>query len=155
MNKKGFVLLETLVVLLVTVVSMLGLFLTYSFVLKSLEQAKHYDNINDIYKLNVFYQSLIPNISAPDGYVKKTQFECERLFNDENCWPISSKFGFKYYIYTNRNIDDILADYDPEVLLNTDINYMKTLDKKYTYLIGVRIINDEYYYVSLKVGELE
>ena len=35
-SKKGFVLLETVIVLIVAVVAMLGLFLTYSFVFKCL-----------------------------------------------------------------------------------------------------------------------
>ena len=49
MNKKGFVLLETVIVLLVTVIAMLGLYTTYAFVFKNLKQARKYDNINDVY----------------------------------------------------------------------------------------------------------
>lgn len=155
-NKKGFVLLETITVLIVTVISMLGLFLTYSFVFKNLKQDKFYDNINDIYRLNVFYKSFIEHETLPStsnsNYVFIDNNNCAEYF-DSNCLDLLSKLEFNKIIYTTSSIDDILSN--PIGLDNTDINYIKKLDKKYMYLIGIHQKENEKYYSSLKVGEFE
>ena len=157
MNKKGFVLLETIVVLIVTVVSMLGLYLTYSFVFKNLNQEKYYDNINDVYKLKIFYDILKPSINTNDiGYTTAISTNCEiNLFNTANCNELMTKLGFEYFIYTDEDMDRILSSFDPSSTLKvTDIEYMKKLEHNYSYLIGVLKRNDKYYYVSLKAGEI-
>ena len=160
MNRKGFVLLETIVVLLVTVVSMLGLYLTYSFVFKNLNQTKYYDNINDVYKLNIFYNMMYSDIdTGRNGYIIVNSNNCsDKLFGDYNCMDLMNKLGFEYIIYTDKDLDIILSSTSQSSeLKNTDINYIKRLEHNYSYLIGVYKSNkdENYYYVSLKVGELE
>jgi len=158
-NKKGFVLLETAVVLIVVVIAMLGLYATYSFVFKNLKQSSKYENINDLYKLNVFY-GLMENYQFPSGltigFVIINSSNCSTYFNDSNCSSIMSDLGFSYFIYTEDNIDDILfSDPTGNGLSNTDINFFKTLETNYHYLIGVRNDSGEYYYISMKAGEIE
>lgn len=151
-NKRGFVLLETVIVLLVAVICMLGLFLTYSFLIKNLDQAKHYDNINDVYKLNIFYKVMKENGFPSDDFIKiNNDNNCIQYF-DANCQSLMTELNIEYILYINKDIDSILVN--PLNLTNTDINYLKRLEHNYSYLIGVYQKNDEYYYVYLKVGEL-
>ncbi len=154
-NKRGFVLLETIVVLIVAVVSMLGLFLTYSFVFKNLNQGKYYDNINDVYKLNIFYKIMKEKGFPNDELLIINNDNCEEYF-DNNCQDLNTNLNMNYFIYTNKNLNTILNTQN-ENLQNTDINYMNKLESNYSYLIGAYKINDDenYYYVSLKVGELQ
>lgn len=148
-NKKGFVLLETIVVLIVTVICMLGLYLTYSFLVKNLKQSKHYDNINDVYRLNIFYKLMKEKGFPSDNILKITDSNCSSYF-DANCKSLMTKTEFNYFLYLNNDIDSILSN--PTNLSNTDINYINILEHKFSYLVGVYQKNNEYYYVSLKVG---
>lgn len=158
MNKKGFVLLETIVVLVITVVCMLGLFLTYSFVFKNLKQAGHYDNINDVYKLNILYKMINNNsLSSISDYKIVTPNECSTYFTDSSCSDLmSNRINFDYVIITTANVDDILFSHGND-LKPSDINYIKTLENNFKYLIGVKLYSydsfEDDYYVSLKVGE--
>ena len=162
MNKKGFVLLETVIVLLVTVIAMLGLYTTYAFVFKNLKQARKYDNINDVYKLNVFYdlrnQEVLDSIS--DNFVVINSASCSAYFNEtsEVCQSLMSDLEFNYLIYTKASVDDVLSG-NLNGLSNTDINYMKTLEYNFKFLIGVHCNNNDcngsdIHYVYLKAGEL-
>lgn len=157
MNKKGFVLLETIVVLVITVVCMLGLFLTYSFVIENLKQARYYDNIGDVYKLNVLYSILDKDsVSNINNYEIITSANCSSYFENNCADLIDSRLKFNYLIITTADINSILASHNSD-LKPSDINYFKTLENGYTYLIG--FYNNGYqlegnnYYVSLKVGE--
>ena len=169
-SKKGFVLLETVIVLIVAVVAMLGLFLTYSFVFKNLKQGSHYDNAIDLYRLNVFYNTMksngFPNddilvIYANAGTTDNIVKNCTEYF-DSNCVDLMSKLDINYFIYLNSNTDDILLNENiKSKLKNTDINYIKKLDNHKSYLVSVyrNYINGcngddcPYYYVSLQVGD--
>ena len=159
-NKKGFVLLETAVVLIIVVIAMLGLYSTYSFVFKSLKQSAKYDNIDDLYKLNIFYRLMkskgFPEVDST-GYIKITSSDCTTYFGDSNCSSLMSDLGFNYFIYVGTDIDGVLAAGRNNLtnLYNTDINYMKTLEFNFEYLVGVKVIDNEYYYVSMKAGEIE
>ncbi len=150
-KKRGFIFLETIIVLIVTVISMLGLFFTYSFLIKNLNQGRHYDNINDVYKLNIFYKLMKEKGFPSDELLKITNSNCENYF-DNNCQLLMEKLGFDYFIYTKKDLDNILSN--PTNLLNTDINYLKILEHNRSYLIGVYQIDNEYYYVSMEAGEL-
>lgn len=170
--KKGFVLLETVIVLIVTVISMLGLFLTYSFVFKSLKSEAKYDDINDVYKLNIFFSKmesrgfpndefLIINSNSNDSsdIVKSCLF-----YFDDNCSDLMLKLEIDYFIYLNSNMDILSNSIVKSKLNNTDINYFEKLDHNKSHLIGVykkgnsecnTNNNCEYHYVSLEVGDLE
>ena len=160
MNKKGFVLLETAIVLIVTVIAMLGLYTTYAFVFKNLKQAQKYDNINDVYKLNIFYdlkkQTALNNISS--NFVIITSSNCTTYFNDSYCSSLMSDLGFNRFIYTKVGMDTVLSGNLSE-LLNTDIEYMKTLEFNFKFLIGVKCdvsnsSGNDNHYVYLKAGEV-
>ena len=156
-NKKGFVLLETSVVLIIVVIAMLGLYSTYAFVFKNLKQSEKYDNINDLYKLNIFYNLMsdkgFPELSS-SNFEKIVSTDCGDYFGSTSyCSNVMSDLGFSYFIYTDKDIDTVLQD--ASSFSNTDINYLKTLEYGFKYLVGVREVDNEYYYISMKAGEIE
>ena len=152
-NNKGFVLLETAVVLIIVVMAMLGLYSTYSFVFKSLKQSEKYDNINDVYKLNIFYDMRKESVldSLTSNFIKITSSDCTTYFDDSHCSNLMSDLGFSYFIYINKDMDLVLLD--PSGLSNTDINYLKSLEFGTRYLVGAYGSDSDMHYVSLKVGD--
>lgn len=156
MNKKGFVLIETIVVLLVVVVCMLGLYKAYSFVFEDAKQNKYYDDINDIYKINILKRTFIEGYPTIDsGYVKFEPSECAQYGMSEDCTSLLTEFKVRDVIYTTMNISEILDSHvstNIDVLSNTDIEYMKHLEDNHRYLI-IRSSKDGYnYYASLSLG---
>lgn len=164
MNRKGFVLIETIIVLIVVVLSMLGLYKAYSFVFQNLKQNKYYDNINDVYKVNIFRKAFNSYPSAQEGFLKVFRDNCS-IYMDTNCNALFDSFknnnNNDYLIYISENIDDFLNDYGTgktgnSELNNTDINYLKTLESNRAYLIyHYKNINENRdYYASLTTGRI-
>ncbi len=167
MNKKGFVLLETVVVLIVVVVSMLGLYASYSFIFKNLEKSKYYDNINDVYRVNVFYKMIksAGNPTVENGYTIIRKSNCTAKLQDSNCETLFDELDVEYLIYNDVRVNNIINkntnlcagnSSNQNCLNNTDINYMKTLEQNYSYIIGVFSSDDgsdNYYYCSLRVDD--
>ena len=78
MKKKGFVLLETVVVIVIVVIAMLGLFRTYLYLFGNLKLNRYYDNINDIYKVGLMYEQLL------NGRFPQTGAKGYEIINEEN-----------------------------------------------------------------------
>ena len=147
MNKSGYIFIETIIVLTVTMICLLSLYNGYSLVVKSSTNKKYYDNINDVYKANIVKKILKSNSN-------------DLLINKDNC---------KNYMDMNCNL--ILSDLEIENVFITDdltkiINsenkeyknslkkYLKTLDNDKKYIIISRKENNNMYYASLKLGDV-
>ncbi len=149
MKKKGFVLVETIIVMVVVIVSMLGLYKAYSFVFQNLKHNLYYDNINDIYKINVIKKTFI---NYPSGsYIKIARGNCEDYMT-EDCTSLYTLLGIDYIIYNNINIVDVLSSENN--LTNTDKNYIKFLENGHKYVIIHYEKNNKDYYTSLSVGDI-
>jgi hypothetical protein len=61
MNRKEFVFIETIVVLVVVMVIMIGIYSSYSIINRNATKREKYDNINDIYKVNLIMSFYKPN----------------------------------------------------------------------------------------------
>lgn len=153
MNKKGFVLIETIIVLLVVVVCMLALYKAYSFVFLNLKQNNYYDNINDIYKVNIVKKIFnFESIGEGENFHKEEigacdlcmNYDCGVLLEEEN-------LNINNVIYI-RNINSFLNN--PQGATNTDIDYIKTLDSTKAYLIIHYENNNKQHYASLPVEDL-
>ena len=79
MNKKGFVLIETIVVMSIVMISLIGIYGTYSSIVKNQSQRKFYDNINDVYRLNIIKSLLKDSFNAVFSSVK-----CGLIVNNRN-----------------------------------------------------------------------
>ena len=147
MNKSGYIFIETIIVLTVTMICLLSLYNCYSLVVKSSTNKKYYDNINDVYKANIVKKILKSNSN-------------DLLINKDNCTN-----------YMDMNCNLILTDLEIENVFITDdltkiINsenkeyknslkkYLKTLDNDKKYIIISRKENNNMYYASLKLGDV-
>ena len=147
MNKSGYIFIETIIVLTITMIYLLSLYNGYSLVVKSSTNKKYYDNINDVYKANIVKKILKTNSN-------------DLLINKDNCTN-----------YMDMNCNLILTDLEIENVFITDdltkiINsenkeyknslkkYLKTLDNDKKYIIISRKENNNMYYASLKLGDV-
>lgn len=151
MKKRGFILVETVIVLVIVLVSMIGLFKAYSFVSMNLKQNRYYDNINDIYKINIIKRAFIDG-SSSGNYLKLTSSNCEDYMS-EDCTDLYTLMGIDYILYTTDEISDIISGVHTK-LSNTDLNYMKYLPAGYKYLIINYQKDNHNYYASLSVGSV-
>lgn len=104
MNKKGFVLIETLIVSSVVILSLIALYSTYSIFINKTKKDKYYDNINDLY---VTY-FLRENINVDEDIVYINADTCINYMYSE-CTELFQKLNISNVIITN-NANAILTD---------------------------------------------
>lgn len=151
MKRNGFILVETVIVLVIVIVSMLGLYKAYSFVSINLKQNRYYDNMNDIYKANIIKKAFIDGL--PTGnYIKLTSSNCGDYIS-EDCEELYTLMGIDYVIVSNIEISSILSG-SHTGLSNTDLNYIKYLPAGYKYLMISYEKDNHNYYASLSTGEI-
>ena len=162
-NKKGFVLIETLVVMCVVTLSLLMLYKMYSNVSNNLKNRKHYDNINDVYKVNAIKETISFEIPNTYDFIRinyniiNDEIICK--YNDNtDCSNIKdgSNIVFKELevknIYLNRT--SITNLNDSTNVDNSAKEYIKTLDETKQYIIVNFERNGIDFYSSLEVGEV-
>lgn len=169
MNKKGFVFLESVVVLVVVAISLSAFLTTYTVLSNKSKANEYYDKTSDkyllyaisslgttgIYNLNTtgiddFYATKDNCYSTYLSNLYTSQTECSNMFEDS---------GLVYLYYVN-NVTTALsyfnnptAHYD-----NGTIDYMQTLKRNkngepIVYLIGVFKRDGHNYYASLIVND--
>jgi len=123
-NKKGFVFIETVIVLVVLVVSLMGLYSMFSHVVTNASRRESYDNINDIYKVNIIKKLLTYDVTQSYLIIDKTN--CSNYMNTD-CEFIFEELSVEKVLITNMNINELIK-------LNIDIpntmkEYLKTINK--------------------------
>lgn len=158
MNKKGFVLVEAIMVMTIVVVSMLGLYTTSSKLLTRIKQYKKYDSINDVYKL-----------SAIKDIVDKEISDAKTAFNGASACSSNGIETITGLLSNNANIKKVYSDgtslgFTNAYIVNTYClnlssatkslnNYLKTIDREnnYVYLVIEYLKDEDYNYASLVV----
>ena len=152
MNKKGFVLIETIVVMSIVMISLIGIYGTYSSIVKNQSQRKFYDNINDVYRLNII-----------KGLLKEEFLNSTNLvvFENTNCIDSGCNTIIDELVEDGTNIEIIIVpsnvDLSEENALlegkqNSLRRYFKTIDADGKNIIVLRYIKDENeYFSSLEV----
>lgn len=178
MKKKGFVLLETISMLLVIVVSLSILLLSYSLIVRNSKSKLYYDKVSDKYMLYSMYEitnellSSVTNLSISkviddlkdiDG-INLNIDESNNLYgmiydydvlsnmpNDigEACKEIRNKTGLKY-AYIALDIDTLLKGKNAkDIYINGAIEYMKTLKKCNEALNNGKCNNPKHYIIGV------
>ena len=145
MNKSGYIFIETIIVLTVTMICLLSLYNGYSLVVKSSTNKKYYDNINDVYKVNIVKKILKSNSN-------------DLLINKDNC----TNYMDCNLILTDLEIENVFITDDLTKIINSENKeyknslkkYLKTLDNDKKYIIISRKENNNMYYASLKLGDV-
>lgn len=149
MNKKGFVLIETIIVMSVISLSMIILYSTYNKMLNSYGSISFYDNVGDIYTSYYVY-----GLSGALGYNGSS----EVINVSSNAYEdILSNFNIEKIYYFNKN-DVIKLTDDSLNLLKYDgstINYLNSIKNKVNKecdsepcLTVIKITRDNHYYFA-------
>lgn len=147
MNKSGYIFIETIIVLTITMICLLSLYNGYSLVVKSSTNKKYYDNINDVYKANIVKKILKTNSN-------------DLLINKDNCTNYMDMNC--NLILTDLEIENVFIIDDLTKIINSENKeyknslkkYLKTLDNEKKYIIISRKENNNMYYASLKLGDV-
>lgn len=152
--KKGFVFIETLVVLVVLIAGILSIFSTYAILTSNIEKREYYDNISDLYKVDIIRSLIdVDAIGEPTDYITKNN--CSNIMQS-NCIEILESLNVeKIYINTTVSINDMIDEsesYLPSAN-NSLIEYIKTIKDSTSrrYIIVNFYYNNHNYYASLYI----
>lgn len=148
-NKKGFVLIETIIVMSVISLSMIILYSTYNKMLNSYGSISFYDNVEDIYTAYYIY-----GLSNNLGYNSSSQIinVSGNTYND-----ILSNFNIEKIYYFNETDVNKLTNDTLDLLKydGTTINYLNSIKNKINKncdsepcLTIIKISRDNHYYFA-------
>ncbi len=169
MNKKGFMFIETIVVLVVVALSLTTLLTSYSLIQRKAEARKHYDLPSDLYLVysisrlgstkSLNYQKTNSFITTRDtcasSYMGNLLSDCAQVFKDTDL----------IYYGVIKNVEAETTGEDPtRVFDNGTLEYLKTLKKCKTkksckddnndainYVFGVFYRTGNYYYAATEI----
>lgn len=159
-EKNGFIFIETIVVLTVTMVSLLTLYNGFILVMKSAENKKYYDNINDVYKAKIVRNMLkeADFILSSGDYAMYTSSNCNSIM-ESDCSSVINNLKIDYIIFTKNNTNELSqTNANPQIFKNTFKKYLSTLDNDSRYIIVIMIREDNQgkdkrYYAAVKYGD--
>ena len=146
MHNKGFIFIETVIVLVVLSASLIGLYSSFSSVVNNIEKRKQYDNINDIYKVKIV-KDLFESIPS-NTYTTIDNSNCTNYMNAD-CKEVFSELSISEVLVTGNNIQTII-DLDINIP-NTIKEYLETINKNEKSLIVRFNRSGENYYSSLEL----
>lgn len=160
-GKKGFIFLETIVVLTVVVVSLATVLSTYALVSRKSKLKYYYDNASDIYFL---YNLAKLGTTVNNNYVTKnvyfvaTETNCSSLSYVADCKKIMGDNNLKKFIYIPELVvflgelkDDKMKQAIEEVG-NGTLEYLSRLDSTKGYIVGVFERDEKEHYASIIIG---
>ena len=150
--KKGFVFLETLLVMVVLSIAVLGVYSTYVSVSSNINSRTYYDNIGDLYKTEIVRKWINESsLVTSNNYIKINSSNCSSYMNISNCSDYMDYLLVENIYINNSNIATLLELNDTE-LSNSLKLYIKTMnnDNK-RYIIVNYKRNNKNYYSSLRI----
>lgn len=150
--KKGFALLETLIVITFLSVSLLLLYGTFSNMISNSKKNILYDDASSIYKAYYLKEYLsINNLNSKLSMNKIIELDCND-FNFDSCNKIFDIWDIEKIYITAYD----LKDYPEEEYSSTFNNYLSSLSNKdnYVYRFIVEFNNENTYsYASIGFGD--
>lgn len=176
MKKKGFVFMETIMVLIIVAIALASLLASYSMLQRKARQAETYDKVSDKYLLYAI--ATLGNTSGTAylnvGDFVLTEDKCSVFDNptpehpmasvltEDECRGIFNDYNLKY-LYKIDDVGEVL-DWNSDkgknatkIYDNGSLEYIKTLQKydgkskPIKYIVGVFYRNEKYYYASVKL----
>ena len=149
--KKGFALLETIIVITFVTVSLLLLYGTFTSLIENKEKNILYDDASNIYEM--YYLKEYLELNGLDQYFgvgNIIQLSCDD-FSFASCSSLFDKVSLeKLYLVSYG-----LRDYNQENFSSTFNRYYQSLSNNYDYdylLIGEFFVEDVYHYASIGVN---
>lgn len=150
MNKKGFIFVETIIVLSITMISLILLYRSYVLVINRLEQKTYYDNINDVFKASIIKQ-MIESVSFDGNYIVlyPEKGNCD-AYMQVDCPTVMKEMDINR-VYIVKNTEALIADPTDAIVTNSLKRYLHTIDN-YQYTLIIQ--RGQGFYASLKVGAI-
>lgn len=149
-NKNGFVFVETIIVLTVTMVSLILLYRSYVLVINRLQQKTYYDNINDVFRASVVKQ-LLESVSFEGNYIVllPSAGNCD-AYMQTDCATVMAELDINK-VFIVRSVTDLINEPTDTVVTNPLKRYLNTIDD-YEYTLIIQ--RGDGFYASLKVGAI-
>ena len=149
--KRGFALLETIIVITFVTVSLLLLYGTFTSLIENKEKNILYDDASNIYEM--YYLKEYLELNGLDQYFgvgNIIQLSCDD-FSFASCSSLFDKFSLEKLYLASYG----LRDYNQENFSSTFNRYYQSLSNNYDYdylLIGEFFVEDVYHYASIGVN---
>lgn len=152
MMKKGFVFIETLIVLVVLTVSIVSLYGLYVKISSDINIRRYYDNISDLYKTDLIRDFITKEtLESTTNFITITPSNCSS-FMENGCRTVLETLNVENVYINNTDISVVLASSSIS-LKNSAREYMKTITRRdNTRFIIVNFkYNGRSYYASLRI----
>lgn len=149
MTKKGFVFIETIIVIVLLSVGMASMYSLMSNITTDIKMRKYFDNISDLYKTNIIRNNTNKNLTG-STYLEITKDNCTSYMSS-NCNSLLTDLEVERVVINFTNLDNII---NSDTTLPNSLNeYLKTINSYKTnkYIIVNYKYNNKNYYASLEV----
>lgn len=149
MTKKGFVFIETIIVIVLLSVGIASMYSLMSNITTDIKTRKYFDNISDLYKTNIIRNNTNKNLTG-STYLEITKDNCTSYMNS-NCNSLLTDLEVERVVINFANLDNII---NSDTTLPNSLNeYLKTINSYKTnkYIIVNYKYNNKNYYASLEV----
>lgn len=149
--KKGFIFVETLVVLTILSVSIVSIYSMYLKVSTDIDYKKYYDNISDIYKTDIIREITNKDNIPNDDLLKITKDNCSS-YMESTCYTIMSLLEAEEIYINNISVNSLIYSNSLNIK-NSLKEYLGTINSEEN--IRYIIVNYKYdsknYYASLRI----
>ena len=149
MTKKGFVFIETIIVIVLLGVGIASMYSLMSNITTDIKMRKYFDNISDLYKTNIIRNNTNKNLTG-STYLEITKDNCTSYMSS-NCNSLLTDLEVERVVINFTNLDNII---NSDTTLPNSLNeYLKTINSYKTnkYIIVNYNYNNKNYYASLEV----
>lgn len=149
MTKKGFVFIETIIVIVLLSVGIASMYSLMSNITTDIKTRKYFDNIGDLYKTNIIRNNTNKNLTG-STYLEITKDNCTSYMSS-NCNSLLTDLEVERVVINFTNLDNII---NSDTTLPNSLNeYLKTINSYKTnkYIIVNYKYNNKNYYASLEV----
>ena len=170
MNRKGFIFLETISILMVVALSLTILLASYTLVYTKAKKHEYYDQPRDLYTLYAV-ANLVDTSSLPNNIIKISNVNsCEKVDGKDTILGVTVKDCDVFMRDINMTTFAVIDDLNSELYKdskdtyfdNVTIEYLKTLSRCYEkectkdsvgkkYLLGIFRRQGKYYYTSIEL----
>lgn len=149
MTKKGFVFIETIIVIVLLSVGIASMYSLMSNITTDIKTRKYFDNISDLYKTNIIRNNTNKNLTG-STYLEITKDNCTSYMSS-NCNSLLTDLEVERVVINFTNLDNIINS--NTTLPNSLNEYLKTINSYKTnkYIIVNYKYNNKNYYASLEV----
>lgn len=149
MTKKGFVFIETIIVIVLLSVGIASMYSLMTNITTDIKMRKYFDNISDLYKTNIIRNNTNKNLTG-STYLEITKDNCTSYMSS-NCNSLLTDLEVERVVINFTNLDNII---NSDTTLPNSLNeYLKTINSYKTnkYIIVNYNYNNKNYYASLEV----